>query len=117
MLISLPLRQRPSSAWTGQVSLGWTKGSAFGIRQEAKPPGPKFAKRRSRETEPSSRDASAPQAVFGERNKRTAFPVYAPDVPSVHVSTEDCGPADPQSSGGGAGISHRVGQNLGSSPF
>ena len=60
MLISLPLRQRPSSAWTGQVSLGWTKGSAFGIRQEAKPSGPKFAERRSRETELGKKSVSTP---------------------------------------------------------
>ena len=60
MLISLPLRQRPSSAWTGQVSLGWTKGSASGLRQEPKAPGPRFAERHSRETELSSQNALAP---------------------------------------------------------
>src|SRR5699024_4814789 len=46
-------------AWTRQVSLGWTKGSAFGIRQEPKAPGPRFAERRSRGTEPGKKGASA----------------------------------------------------------
>ena len=58
IFVSLPLRQRPSSAWTGQGSLGWTKGSASGLCQEAKPPGPNFAELRSRETELGKKDAS-----------------------------------------------------------
>ena len=47
-----------------QVSLGWTRDSVSGLCQEAKPPGPKFAEHRSRETELGKKDASNTLRTF-----------------------------------------------------
>ena len=65
MLISLPLRQRPRVplGWE-QVSPQWTRDSVSGLCQEAKPPGPKFAEHRSRETELGKKDASNTLRTF-----------------------------------------------------